>query len=179
MLKFIGYGAIFNNPTENTSGFIKTKDNLILIDVGVTAYSKVLDDIMDGVKTVHLFITHTQYEKIVGLYDLLCVLRLERELEVKIYTFHAERVEDYLDINSRLRDIKFRQDGIICPVSHGDSTEIEDIIITVEEGTYDSLIHSMSVIIHDKQSDTSLLCIGDANNHPYDNFNRFMKRYRP
>ena len=72
MLEFIGTGSAFNTSLGNNSAFIRKGNILFMIDCGSSTYSRLLEsDMLDGVNTIYVLITHTHPDHIGSLGDLV------------------------------------------------------------------------------------------------------------
>ncbi len=72
MLDFIGCGAAFNTALGNNSAYIKKDNVLFLIDCGSSTFKRIQElNLLDGVKVVNVFITHTHPDHIGSLGDLI------------------------------------------------------------------------------------------------------------
>lgn len=59
-LNFLGRGSAFNTNEGSNSAFIKDNDTLFLIDCGEDTFSKIIKfNILENIKNIHIFITHT------------------------------------------------------------------------------------------------------------------------
>ena len=71
-LKFLGRGSAFNIKEGNTSAYLKENETLLLIDCGETVFKEILDrNLLDGVKDVHILITHLHSDHVGSLSSLL------------------------------------------------------------------------------------------------------------
>lgn len=103
VLKFLGRGSMFNVKEGNTSAYYKTWDNecMILIDCGCTVFSKIQEkNVLDGVESLAIIITHTHTDHIGSLSDLIyfCIF-CKPEMEVSIIAYNKTMIplKQYLD----------------------------------------------------------------------------------
>lgn len=72
MLKFIGRGSAFNTSEGNNSSFLIKGDKLLLIDCGSDVFSRIKKmDLLKGIKTIEVLITHCHPDHIGSLGDLI------------------------------------------------------------------------------------------------------------
>ncbi len=70
--KFLGYGDAFNVKRGNTSAYYKEGSSLFLIDCGETVFSSLIENkVLDGVKDIYIFITHTHADHIGSIGTLI------------------------------------------------------------------------------------------------------------
>lgn len=82
MLKFLGFGDLANINLGNTSCYYKSKDELLLIDVGVLNFERLVkSDICSKVKTVYIFITHNHPDHIGGLASTIFYLEYWQKIK--------------------------------------------------------------------------------------------------
>lgn len=72
MLQFIGCGSAFNTALGNNGAFIKKENELFMIDCGSSTFERLQRaQLLDGVDTVHVLMTHTHPDHIGSLGDLI------------------------------------------------------------------------------------------------------------
>lgn len=97
MLTFIGIGSAFNTPLGNTSAFIKSNDELLLIDCGSTVFKSINESgLLDGVKKINVIITHTHPDHAGSLGDLIFYAYYIMKTQVNIYFPDRVLMEKYL-----------------------------------------------------------------------------------
>lgn len=85
-LNFLGRGAAFNPKEGSNSAFIKDGDNLFLIDCGEDTFSKLFNlKILDTVKDIHVFITHTHSDHYGSLSSLIYYAFYIRGIKPHVY----------------------------------------------------------------------------------------------
>lgn len=114
MLKFLGTGSAFNTELGNTSAFIKEGNSLFLIDCGSSTF-KVLKEsnILNDVKHLEVFITHTHADHVGSLADLIFymhfVMGAVDDLKVNVHASHKVQVGDLLALNGVKEGIHYNR----------------------------------------------------------------------
>ena len=71
-LKFLGDGSAFNVDAYNTSAYFKTENSLFLLDCGESICNRIIKlGLMNDVKNIYVFITHTHSDHIGSLEALI------------------------------------------------------------------------------------------------------------
>ncbi len=97
MLHFLGDGSAFHVDAENTSAYFKQGDALILIDCGERICNIILKaGILDGVKRVHLFVTHTHSDHVGSLEGFIYYILGKTKIELKVYYSEPQRLTELL-----------------------------------------------------------------------------------
>lgn len=85
-IKFLGIGSAFNTKLCSNSCYIKENDSLILIDCGGTVFEKLQKlNILDGIKNLHIIITHTHPDHVGSLGDLIFYAHFYLHIKANIY----------------------------------------------------------------------------------------------
>lgn len=89
-LKFLGRGSAFNPKEGSNSAFIKDNDTLFLIDCGEDTFFKIVNfKILDDVKNIHVFITHTHSDHYGSLSSLLYYAFYIKNIKAHVYCTDA------------------------------------------------------------------------------------------
>ena len=85
-LNFLGRGSAFNTNEGSNSAFIKDNDTLFLIDCGEDTFSKIIKfNILENIKNIHIFITHTHSDHYGSLSSLIYYARYIRSIIPHVY----------------------------------------------------------------------------------------------
>lgn len=72
MLNFIGTGSAFNTKLGNNSAYYKWNDQILIIDCGSSTFKTIVEsNLLEGVKNIHVAITHTHADHVGSLADLV------------------------------------------------------------------------------------------------------------
>lgn len=94
MLNFIGLGSAFNTRLGNTSAFIRMNDTLLLIDCGGTVFHRLNElKVFDGVKNIHIIITHTHPDHVGSLGDIVLFSHYILNVVPKVYFPNLELIK--------------------------------------------------------------------------------------
>ncbi|VBB07281.1 metallo-beta-lactamase [Lucifera butyrica] len=86
MIQFIGCGSAFNTRIGNTSAFLKKGDSLLLIDCGGTVFHRLQAmQLLDGLKRLHIVITHTHPDHVGSLGDIIFYAYYVLKITPKLY----------------------------------------------------------------------------------------------
>ncbi|MCK8060305.1 MULTISPECIES: MBL fold metallo-hydrolase [unclassified Fusibacter] len=97
MLTFIGIGSAFNTPLGNTSAFIKSNDELLLIDCGSTVFKSINESgLLEDVRKISVIITHTHPDHAGSLGDLIFYAYYIMKTQVDIYFPDRQLMEKFL-----------------------------------------------------------------------------------
>lgn len=112
MLNFIGTGSAFNTELGNNSAYYKWKDQILIIDCGSSTFKIIIEsNLLDGVKNIHVAITHTHADHVGSLADLILYSYYSHsKLAEKIITVYAPedtQVDLLLELNGCLESIHY------------------------------------------------------------------------
>jgi ribonuclease BN (tRNA processing enzyme) len=103
MLKFIGRGSCFNSKEGNNSAYIKKGESFLLIDCGCLTANKIIEsNLLDGVKKVHILITHFHDDHVGSLGSLLLYCRYALDIIPDIYFEDKQYLVDFLAMQGLL-----------------------------------------------------------------------------
>lgn len=98
-LLFLGRGSGYHSTESNTSAFIKENETLLLIDCGETVFKKILEkNLMDGVKEVHVLITHMHSDHIGSLGGFIGFCYWKYKIVTKVYFNEKEKIKVFLEL---------------------------------------------------------------------------------
>jgi len=102
-LKFLGRGAGFNPSEGSTSSYFIDKDEFFLIDCGESIFKTILENkLLDPVKALNIFITHTHTDHIGSLGSLVLYSFVVKKIPVKIIIDqnmgYLSKLKSFLDI---------------------------------------------------------------------------------
>ena len=98
-LTFLGRGSGYNSEETNTSAYIKENETLLLIDCGETIFKKVLEkNLMDGVKQVHILITHMHSDHIGSLGGFVGFCSWKYKIKSKVYFKEKDKIKLFLEL---------------------------------------------------------------------------------
>ncbi len=101
MLKFLGKGGAFDTDFGNTSAFYKDDKKVILFDCGEDVFRKIVKTkLLENIKTLYLFITHTHSDHVGSLPTLIGYLNvvLNKKVKLKIVYPEPERLGNLLEL---------------------------------------------------------------------------------
>lgn len=97
MLKFLGNGSAFNTSLGNNSAFIEKKDSLLLIDCGESIFDRIMKyDLLNGVKTIDVLVTHFHPDHIGSLGTLIFYAYFIMKAPILLYTPQVKELEKIL-----------------------------------------------------------------------------------
>jgi len=86
ILKFIGVGSAFNTGFGNTSAFFMCGETMILFDCGESVFGRIQgSELMDGVKSLKVFITHNHPDHVGSLGSLIFFCYFCKKIPVEVY----------------------------------------------------------------------------------------------
>lgn len=98
-LIFLGRGSGYHSKEDNTSSYIKKNETLLLIDCGETVFKKILKkNLMDGVKQVHILITHMHSDHIGSLGGFIGFCYWKYKIKSKVYFNEKEKIKMFLEL---------------------------------------------------------------------------------
>ncbi len=94
MLHFLGDGSAFNLDSDNTAAYMRKGDALILIDCGELICNRIIKKgLLDGVKRVHLLITHTHSDHIGSLEGFIYYITYLTDKQIFVYYPLPKRID--------------------------------------------------------------------------------------
>lgn len=166
MLQFSGNGSAFNVKKGNNSAFYKKGKELILIDCGSNTFQRMLEaDILEGVESVKILITHTHTDHVGSLGDFVLYnyfhLGEMYKINVDIYAWQEVKVEELLKINGVLNGVHYR----MHKKELGEPFEIrKDLVVSIFETEHMPELKSTGFEI--KLEGLPMLYSGDTKNIP-------------
>ncbi len=99
MLRFLGDGSAFNVDANNTAAYFKAGEAMVLFDCGERICNIIIKaGILDGVKRLHLFITHTHSDHIGSLEGFIYYVHYFTDIELSVYYPHTSRLDKLLRV---------------------------------------------------------------------------------
>lgn len=84
-IEFLGIGGAFNYKFGNNCAYIKEDNKLLLIDIGLDTFDKILQhNILDNVSEVYVLITHLHGDHVGGLPTFIQYVAIAMKKQVKI-----------------------------------------------------------------------------------------------
>lgn len=98
-LNFLGRGAGYHSKESNTASYIRDNETLLLIDCGETVFKKILvKNLMDGVKEVHILITHMHSDHVGSLAGFIGFCYWKYRITTKVYFKEREKIKQFLEL---------------------------------------------------------------------------------
>lgn len=98
-LKFLGRGSGYHSMEDNTAAYIKENETLLLIDCGETVFKKILsENLMDGVKQVHILITHMHSDHVGSLGGFIGFCYWKYKITSKVYFNEKDKIKLFLEL---------------------------------------------------------------------------------
>ena len=98
-LNFLGRGSAYNLEEDNTCAYMIRNNTMLLLDCGETAFKKIIkNNILDGVKQIHILITHMHSDHIVSLGSFVGYCNWKYNIVSNIYFNEPESISEYLDL---------------------------------------------------------------------------------
>lgn len=86
MLKFLGIGSCFNTDMGNTAAYYIEDDNLTLFDCGEMTFEAIKKrDLLKGINSVNIFITHLHSDHVGSLPTLIFYLNFIKKIKPTIW----------------------------------------------------------------------------------------------
>ena len=107
-LEFLGRGSGYNVAEGNTCAFLKKDDTLLLIDCGESIFEKVVRmDLISGIKSVHVLITHMHSDHIGSLGSFVGYCYWKKKIKTNIYFNEKEKIGEFLKLTGAIEDESF------------------------------------------------------------------------
>jgi ribonuclease BN (tRNA processing enzyme) len=107
-LQFLGRGSGYNVTEGNTCGLIKKDDTLLLIDCGEGIFEKVVTkNLIDGIKTIHVLITHMHSDHIGSLGSFVGYCYWKQKIKTNIYFHEKEKISEFLILTGAVEGESF------------------------------------------------------------------------
>ncbi|BCZ46753.1 hypothetical protein psyc5s11_28200 [Clostridium gelidum] len=107
-LEFLGRGSGYNVTEGNTCAFIKKDDNLLLIDCGESVFEKIVKlDLINGIKNVHVLITHMHSDHIGSLGSFVGYCYWKSKIKTNIYFNEKEKIGEFLKLTGAIERESF------------------------------------------------------------------------
>lgn len=107
-LEFLGRGSGYNVREGNTSAFLIKSDTLLLIDCGESIFGKIITkNIMQGIKTVHVLITHMHSDHIGSLGSFVGYCYWKSKIRVNVYFSEKEKIGEFLKLTGAIEGENF------------------------------------------------------------------------
>lgn len=98
-LNFLGRGSAYNPEEDNTCAYMIRNNTMLLLDCGETAFKKIIkNNILDGVKQIHILITHMHSDHIGSLGSFVGYCNWKYNIISNIYFNEPESISEYLDL---------------------------------------------------------------------------------
>lgn len=98
-LNFLGRGSAYNLEEDNTCAYMIRNNTMLLLDCGETAFKKIIkNNILDGVKQIHILITHMHSDHIGSLGSFVGYCNWKYNIVSNIYFNEPESISEYLDL---------------------------------------------------------------------------------
>lgn len=158
LLNFLGKGGAFNSKEGNNCAYIKQNDMLFLIDCGEDVFSKLVKfNLLDGIKDIHVYITHLHSDHWGSLSTLLYFAKFVLKIKATVYTAATELVE-ILGICGNQEE-----DYSINIMNDGDSISLSsDLYFTQIPVTHSEFLVAKGLYI--KYAEHHIYYSGDSNN---------------
>lgn len=156
MLDFIGCGSAFNTKLGNNSAYIKKGETLFLIDCGSSTFKRIQElNLLDGVKHINVFITHTHPDHIGSLGDLIfySYYSMGEMGKPKVHVF----AHKYLEMDRILRDVGVTEDKYYLRGFWTDDDHTGFMTIVTNAGSQDFQIIAYA---YEVEHADELLCVG-------------------
>lgn len=112
MLNFIGTGSAFNTKLGNNSAYYKWNDQILIIDCGSSTFKTIVEsNLLEGIKNIHVAITHTHADHVGSLADLVLYSYYSHgnlaENIITIYSPEDTCVDSILDLNGCVEGLHY------------------------------------------------------------------------
>lgn len=132
MLKFIGSGSAFNTKLGNNSAYFKNGNEMLLIDCGSNIFHRIKEsNLLDGVKHIHVLITHTHADHVGSLadtilYSFFCHNEFAKS-KVTVYSMESTGIREVLKLNGAVENLHFD----FVPIKHGNIISIKGLDLSI------------------------------------------------
>ena len=102
-LEFLGRGSGYNVIESNTCAFLKKNDTLLLIDCGESIFEKIVKlDLINGIKNVHVLITHMHSDHIGSLGSFVGYCYWKSKIKTNIYFYEKEKIGEFIKLTGAI-----------------------------------------------------------------------------
>ena len=165
MLNFIGRGSAFNVKEGNTSAYIKTDNNLFLLDCGESVFKEIIErKLLDGVEIVNIFVSHLNSDHVGSLSSLLFYLKYKTDIYDNVSVICGQNIEN--DLINLLKINGNSDTNVVCGVEDIYLEMLENGGIKLIEVNHIQDMSSYGIIF--KHDDKFIYYSGDSNEIPYE-----------
>lgn len=165
MLKFIGTGSAFNTKLGNNSAYIIDGEDLILIDCGSVNFHRIKESgLLEKVKNIHVYITHTHADHVGSLADLIFYMYYSLEaykdgiINIEVISHPNVKIEEYLVKCGVEKDVHYELTEVPCGVhTHFGGTDYS--FISYQTQHVDNLFSTGLMIGTGEEEDDIETCI--------------------
>jgi len=98
-LDFLGRGSGYNVSEGNTCALLKRNDTLLLIDCGESVFQRIVSkNLINGIKDVHVLITHMHSDHIGSLGSLVGYCYWKFKITTNVYFSEKEKIGEFLKL---------------------------------------------------------------------------------
>lgn len=184
-LNFLGRGSDFNVKEGNTSAYIKSGKDFILLDCGENIFERIINNnLLNDVSNVYVIITHTNSDHVGSLSSLIYYCYYIKNITPNIY-FPGAELQQLLNIMGHSKeynltlpqlDICFNINNILfkfIPVTHIENMNCYAVTMEDEDNLiyYSGDSNNISEDILNKLNEIDYLyqdtCLADYNGSPH------------
>lgn len=137
-LKFIGSGSALNTFLGNNSAFIREGNSILLIDCGSTTFSRIQKlNLLDGIKSLYVLITHRHPDHISSLGDLIFYAKYITDIDISVLTpddTNVSKLLRYMGVDGSLYNLiklpqhyLLKSDDLEMGISYVPVKHVEDL----------------------------------------------------